>query len=120
MCVALHHRAVRVVEVHHLGAVDIPDVRAATMGQIDGPWLPLLVRGSDTPRERLPRAFVEGARALRPLVEPPLLALRQLGDARAVEIGRRGSAHPFILSHRAVTRTGSRVWALDRCDLRPL
>src|SRR5207244_11397983 len=104
MRVALHHRPVRVVEVDHLGAVDIPDVRAAAVGEIDRPGLPLLVCGGNPAHERLPRAFIEGARTLRTLVETPLLALRQLGDTRSIEVRRGGCGQLVIVSYAVPTR----------------
>ena len=48
--------------------------------------------------EEIARAFVEGARALRPLVEAALLALGQLRDAGSIEVRRRRRAHPGIFS----------------------
>ena len=78
--VALHHRAEAVVEVEHDVAVDVPDARALSVGEIHRPGLAHLVGGRDPVRERLLRPLVHVARAGCPVVEARLLARRKLAN----------------------------------------
>src|SRR4051794_30902655 len=90
---ALHHRAEAVVEVPHLVAVDVPDLRARPGLEVDRPRVAHLVGGRHAGGERLVGAAVHLARAAGALVKGLLLALGQLLDALAVDLRRGGSFH---------------------------
>ena len=85
MRVALDHRAEAVVEVPHLVAVDVPDLRAGAALEVDRPRLAHLVAGGHAGGEVLVGAREGLAAALGRLVEALGLALGQLGDACAVD-----------------------------------
>ena len=90
---ALDHRAEAVVEVDHLRAVDVPDVRADAALEVDRPRIAELVRRGDAARQGAERALVHASRARRVRVELLGLAGRQLGDALAVELNWGAYGH---------------------------
>ena len=79
--VALHHRAEAVVEVEVLVAVDVPDLGALAVGEVDRPRIARLVRRGDAAGEALLGAGVEVPRALGSRIELRGLALGQLLDS---------------------------------------
>ena len=96
--VPLHHRAESIVEIDHLGAVDIPDLGTVAFLQVDRPWIANLVGGRDAAGKRSPGAFIHLAGFRRAGVELLLLALRQLRDATAVDAhgSRRDHGWPSL------------------------
>src|SRR5581483_7146499 len=108
MAVALDHRAEAVVEIDVLRPVDVPDARAPAVGQVDRPWVAVLVRRRDAARERPARPLVERARAGRPLVEPALLPLGQLRDAGSVELDGRALGHALRILAGPAAACGGR------------
>jgi hypothetical protein len=93
MGVALDHGAEPVVEVVHPVAVDVPHDRTLAALEVDRPGIAQLVRGRDAAAEHLVGAVVHGLGPAGALVEAALLALGQLLDAAAVELGRGRSCH---------------------------
>ena len=91
--VPLHHRAEAVVEVEHLVAVDVPDLRALAVREVDRPRVAQLVGRGDAGAQHLVGPLVHRERALRTLVEPLLLAFDQAADALAVQRDGARSGH---------------------------
>ena len=93
MGMALDHRAEAVVEVDHLGAVDVPDVRADAAIEVDRPRIAELVRRGDAARQRALGALVHATRAGRVRIQLLRLAGGQLGDALAIKLDRGAYGH---------------------------
>ena len=81
----LKHRSEAVVEVPHLVAVNIPDLRPLPPFKVNGPGLAQLVRGGDTAGKAVSRAVVHVAGPLGPFIEALGLDLRQLSDSLHVD-----------------------------------
>ena len=104
MRVALDHRAEAVVEVPHLVAVDVPDLRADAALEVDRPRLAQLVGGGDARRAPCRRA-----RTSRP--EPAVRSLRTF-SSRSISCWMRwrssvmgvGHGHGSISSGRVASR----------------
>ncbi len=107
VAVALHHRAEAVVVVDHAGAVDVPHVRAVTALEVDRPRVAQLVGRRDAAGQRAARPGVHGLRGSGALVQPLRLALRQFGDALAVELHWGSGGHRVLLGSRTGDRPGS-------------
>src|SRR3712207_2948186 len=54
--VPLHHRAESIVEVDHLGTVDVPDFGTMALFEVDRPWVAHLVRRRDAAGKGSPSA----------------------------------------------------------------
>jgi hypothetical protein len=93
MGVALDHRTEPVVEVDHLGAVDVPHVRANAALEVDRPRIAELVGRGDATRQRDLGALVHATRCRRVRIQLLRLAGGQLGDALAVELNRGAYSH---------------------------
>src|ERR671922_1182285 len=106
MRVALDHRAEAVVEVPHLVAVDVPDLRALAALEVDRPRVAQLVGGGDARAEDLVGATEHLGRAAGAVVEAMLLALDQVLDALAIQRDGRRDGH-FSLSSYVSAREGN-------------
>ena len=81
------HRTEAAVGVDVLVAVDVPDLRAATLAQVDRVRIADLERRADAERHRLQRALEQRMRDRGGVDEPAVLDLGDLAGAHAERIG---------------------------------
>ena len=79
--VADDHAAEAAVGVDVLVAVDVPDVRAAALAQVDRVGVAGLERRADAERQAVQRAFEQRVRRRRGVEEAPCLGVGDLGGA---------------------------------------
>ena len=115
--VALDHRAEAVVEVPHLVAVDVPDLRSVAALHVDRPRLAQLVGGGHTAREVMTGPLEGLFRLLRIGVEALLFAQREFLDPGPVETGGGAGGHSgvplvFVACGGPASLTGAEIFHL--------